>query len=345
MINIVVGLQYGDEGKGKIVNHLAKLNNYDFCIRYNGGANAGHTIYKDNVKIVTHQVPTGAVHNIQCIIGDNCYVDIKKLVEELDYLISKKVYITQLYVSKNAHLITDDHLEKDSTDREIGTTKSGIGPCAKSKYSRNGKRIGDLLNEPSVLDKRIIICDVYNIIKTHYDVLKKYPKVLVEGAQGFGLDITHGDYPYVTSSHCIATDCLNIGIPFIDNEIKVYGVCKCYETYVGNKTFQDYTDNLLKQIQEKGGEKGATTGRDRQVNYLNIEYLCKSIWINNVTNVIINKYDILHELGIFKLYLNNELKVFNTFEEFRDYFNNYIISNIPWITLENIIWSCNPNTL
>ena len=344
MINIVVGLQYGDEGKGKVVNHLAQLNKYDYCIRYNGGANAGHTIYKDGVKIITHQVPTGAVHNIQCIIGDNCYVDISKLVKELDYLLSKNVYITQLYVSKKAHLITKDHLEKDSTDRDIGTTKSGIGPCATSKYSRNGKRVGDLLNENILIDKRIIICDAYSLIKTYHEVYHKYPDILVEGAQGFGLDITHGDYPYVTSSHCIATDCLNMGIPLVDNKMIIYGVCKCYETYVGNKLFQS-NDEILTKIQILGGEKGATTGRDRQVNYLNIDYLCKSIWINNVTYVIINKYDILTKLGIYKLYKNEKLLEFSTFDSFKEWINTQIVSSVPWIKDTDIIWSCNPKTI
>jgi adenylosuccinate synthase len=346
MIDIVVGLQYGDEGKGKIVNSLANTNSYDFCIRYNGGANAGHTIYKNGKKIVTHQIPSGAVHNVNCIIGDNCYVDIEKLNNELKYLLENDVNITTLYVSKKAHLITGDHINKDSNESKIGTTKSGIGPCAISKYGRNGKRVGDLLTDMDIkFDKRIIICDVYEIMQTFYLTNKREPNILIEGAQGYGLDITHGEYPYVTSSHCISTDCLNIGIPIKNNLINIYGVSKCYETYVGAKNFQPKDNDILKRIQIIGEEKGATTGRDRQVNYLNIAVLTKSIWINNVTKVVINKYDVLKEVNTYKLYKSGLLVTFETFVEFKEYVNNYILEKIHWIKNEDIIWSNNKNDI
>lgn len=353
MSDIVVGLQYGDEGKGKIVNYLAENNQYDYCIRYNGGPNAGHTIYKDNIKYVTHQVPTGIIYNIPCIIGDNCFIDIDKLKNELHELSEKNIHFNKIFISKNAHVITNKHLKEDDNDNKIGTTKSGIGPCAKSKYSRTGKRIQDLVNENYYFGNNIEIVDIYQLIGGYtkfyrlYHNITKYPKILVEGAQGYGLDINHGDYPYVTSSHCISSDVFNIGIPFLrQNNITIYGVAKCYETYVGNKEFQNPEDESLNLIQVEGNEIGATTGRTRQVNYLNMDLLLKSIWINQINKIIINKCDILKKINVYKFYLKDEINIYNNFNDFKTNIVNIIMSEIPWIVNKNdIVWSENAKSI
>lgn len=353
-IDIIVGLQYGDEGKGKIVNYLAKTNNYDFCIRYNGGANAGHTIYNNGHKIVTHQIPSGLLHGIDSIIGDNCYLNVDKLLDECKMLISNGINIKgKLFISEKCHIITDEHLKYDGKDSIIGTTKSGIGPCATDKFRRNGIRICDIQKNNTLeqlLKMGINIINVSGKIYSYYLANLYYPSILVEGAQGFGLDINHGDYPYVTSSHCIASDCFNLGIPFRDYgylNIRVIGIAKIYETYVGNKIFQPEDNLELKNIQEIGKEFGATTGRRRQCNYLNLNKLLESCFINQVDWLIINKCDILNhpDLQCFKLIYNQQLRTFNSFEAMRKFIRNYL-DTLPYLNVTtNINFSSNPNDI
>lgn len=351
MIDIVVGLQYGDEGKGKIVNHLASINKYDYCFRYNGGANAGHTIYKDGIKIVTHQIPTGIVYGIPCIIGDNCYLDIERLQQEIYELNSNGIIVKdKLFISSKCNLITVQHKILDGKDKDIGTTKSGIGPCAVDKYNRCGKHVSKKELEKHNLDLPIINIDEL-IIKFMKDN-KKSPNLLIEGAQGYGLDINHGDYPYVTSSHCISTDCFNIGMPIyqymkkMDATCNIYGVAKIYETYVGNKCFQPSNEPILEKIQLLGKEYGATTARKRQCNFLDLSYLIKSIWVNQVDKVIINKCDIIVSECLddkaYILYYNKIKMVFNTFSEMREYINVQLCDNIFWLNDCSILWSYSP---
>lgn len=307
--DIVIGLQYGDEGKGKIVHSLAKTpNTYEYCVRFNGGANAGHTIYHNGTKIVTHQVPSGILFSIQCIIGDNCYVDIDKLLYELKMLEYHGIKTHgMIFISPKCHIITSDHLLEDGAETSIGTTKSGIGPCARDKYSRKGKRIDMLSSQQleSLHEAGIIIESPVKLFMEYYKNNGRHPRVLVEGAQAYGLDITHGDYPYVTSSHCLATDCLNMGINMMptDNrnnkyQIRIWGVAKAYETYVGAKEFQLCDDNILEKIQEIGQEFGSTTGRKRQCNYLHLRRLREAAFLNQVTHMVINKCDVLEHPDI-----------------------------------------------
>lgn len=361
-LHIVVGLQYGDEGKGKIVNYLASTNNYDYCIRYNGGPNAGHTIYlppKDNknsehlTKIVTHQVPSGITYDCKCIIGDNCYVDLEKLKTEIDELNKNGITTdNKLFISSRCNLITALHKDWDSKEKFIGTTKSGIGPCAVDKYNRTGIRV-----TREELDKygltSIGLIDTADTLRKYIEEKDELPSILVEGAQGFGLDINQGDYPYVTSSHCISTDCANIGIPLIQyvkmNSCIIYGVAKIYETYVGLKEFQPENDEILKQIQIFGHEYGATTARKRKCNYLDLSLLIKSIYINQVTKVVINKCDILMhpelEGGGYKLYYKDKLHFFDNLIEMQVYIESKIIGHIPYINQEDILFSYSPNKL
>lgn len=354
-IDIIIGLQYGDEGKGKVVNYLAKTNNYDYCMRYNGGANAGHTIYNDGKKIVTHQIPSGLLHGIHSIIGDNCYINLNTLLEECKMLIDNGINIKdKLSISNKCHVITDEHLNTDGTDSIIGTTKSGIGPCATDKFRRNGIRILDIYNNNNTLQKLIQLgVNVIHVSSKIYEFYinnLSYPSILVEGAQGFGLDINHGDYPYVTSSHCIASDCFNLGIPFRDYgnlDIRIIGIAKLYETYVGNKEFQPKDNLELKKIQEIGKEFGATTGRSRQCNYLDLNKLLESCFINQVDWLVINKCDILNhpDLQCFKLKYNNQLKVFNSLDAMKKFILNYLDS-LPFLDVSNNVnFSSNPNNI
>ena len=309
--DIVIGLQYGDEGKGKVVHLLAKRGRsvYDYCLRYCGGANAGHTIYHNGQKVVTHQVPSGILFGIPCIIGGNCYLDVDKLLAEVTMLREHHVNISrepgseyQVYIDLNCHLITDAHRELDGKDTLIGTTKSGIGPCATSKYGRTGIRLMDSPTAIKSLNDAGIQCvSVTKLLMEFTGANRRFPRMLVEGAQAWGLDITHGVYPYVTSSHCLASDCLNVGGICLQGtdrfgntySTRVWGVAKAYETYVGARQFQDLVDPILDQIQEVGAEFGSTTGRKRQCNYIDLDRLAEAAFVNQVTHVVINKCDVL----------------------------------------------------
>ena len=354
MIDIVIGLQYGDEGKGKVVNYLAECHKYDLCIRYNGGCNAGHTVYVDktetsSVKIVTHLVPSGIIHGIPSIIGDNCYIDLEKLKKELEDLKSNKIELkNKLFISNKCHIITEKHKEEDGNDTIIGTTKSGIGPCATDKYNRCGIKIDEMLLKEYGLEM-IELIDVseyiMNLIK-YKNNSSKFPNILIEGAQGFGLDINHGDYPYVTSSHCISTDCFNIGIPIFQlmkrkEIVTIYGIAKIYETYVGAKKFQGSGD-VLDEFQKEGNEYGATTNRKRQCNYLNLNLLIDSCWINQVDKLIINKCDIIKKIGVYKLYYNDAMFTFKYFIKMRNFIIDKLCSHIFWLNGSNIMWSETP---
>lgn len=338
--DIIIGLQYGDEGKGKIVNYLSSKYSYDYCIRYNGGANAGHTIYIDKKKFVTHQIPTGFLYGIPSIIGDNCYLDVNKLVSELKYIkenANKMILdrLPTLYVSEKCHIITPEHKGEDDIDDKIGTTKSGIGPCSKDKYSRTGTRVIDCQEtKKNLKEYNIEIINTTDFLM-NAKLVKNNLSYLVEGAQGFGLDINHGDYPYCTSSHCIASDCFNLGIPFRENDnykVNIYGIAKLYETYVGNKEFHDLNNEELKKIQKEGHEFGSTTERPRQCNYLDLNYLLKSIWVNQCNIVYINKCDVLDNLKYFKLYWNKTIHIFSSI----DLMKEFIIDIIKTSTSINI---------
>ena len=321
MSEIVVGLQYGDEGKGKIVNHLLKNKKYDFCIKANGGPNAGHTIYKDGVKIVLHQLPIGVVDKqTKCLIGPNCVVDMLKLeneikmVEEIISFDESNKIKKRLYLSHNAHVITPEHIEEDCKTDKIGSTKCGIRPAYREKYNRKGIRIEDLN-----LDKDWNVVDSYQTLNAFSDSQTN----LFEISQGFNLDIDFGKYPFVTSSQCHAGSIISCGYP-ISKIKKVYGIAKIYTTYVGNMEFQS-DDPLLSKLQELGNEYGATTSRKRQCNWLNLNELYKAIFICDVTDLFINKCDIILKLNYYKLYHWDKEIVFKSFDAMK----KYIIKNLP----------------
>lgn len=315
MINyadVIVDLQSGDTGKGKVCNTLSQIpNEYTHVVRYNGGGNAGHTIYKNGKKIVTHFIPSGIVNGVKSIIGPGCVVNPIKLLQEIQQLESSGVeVIGNLFIDKRVHIITPGHIDKDSTDTKIGTTKTGNGPCYSDKYSRVGNRA----EHAEILESFMI--DIYD------ELHKAESKILFEGAQGFELDIDWGDYPYVTSSHCTVGSAIMNGVP--PQKIrKVYGICKAYNTYVGAKQFEE-PNEIFEMIRGVGNEYGSTTGRPRQIAWTNLDDLIKACNINGVTHLVVNKVDVLEQVGTFKLIHNGSERLFVDKEFFKIYFENII---------------------
>ena len=285
--DIIIGLSFGDEGKGKVTNSFLKKGGYTHCVRFNGGHNAGHTIYKDGNKLVTHAVPTGVVQGVRSIIGPGCVVNPKLLKEEVEQLRNSGITTKgKLFIDKRVNLITSQHLFEDSRDETIGTTKRGNGPAYRDKYARKNIRFGDFDWNDDDFD----VCDIYEELHNSGENV-----VLMEGAQAFGLDVDWGEYPYVTSSHCGVGGAVSSGIPF--SKIRnVFGVAKAYDTYVGAKKFEG-TDPIFSKIREVGQEYGATTGRARQVNFLDLDKLVRSARINGVTHLVVNKLDVLDQVN------------------------------------------------
>jgi adenylosuccinate synthase len=329
--DVIVDLQAGDTGKGKVANYLTGTGVYSHVMRYNGGANAGHTVYVNGTKIVTHQVPVGIFHNIPSIIGVGCVVDIDKLIDELRML-KDHGFTAPVYIDQRCHVTTEAHRKEDATDTTIGTTKQGIGPTYRDKYSRKGLRIGELK-----LDY-----EFFKVIDT-YQYFRDVPsRILCEGAQGFQIDIDWGDYPYVTSSHCtVGSACLN-GIPphKID---KIYGVIKAYETYSGYKTHYTNEDNpIFQKIQEIGGEFGATTGRKRKVRWLDLDGVIMAANINGVTDLIINKVDVLEHVDAFRYVHKELLQEALRIAEFKEKIEKALKAETD---IESITWSTSPETV
>jgi len=301
--DIVVDLQYGDCGKGKVAHALCNDNNYTHVIRYNGGCNAGHTIYHKGVKFVTHHIPCGVFYGIKSIIGPGCVVHVDTLLKEIEELEEAGISANELVkISSNAHIITDFHRIQDSTDTEIGTTRRGNGPAYRDKYARKGVRARE---EPRLAKYLINLYQELYESEEFEDI-----EVLFEGAQGFGLDIDWGDYPYVTSSHCTVGSALLNGIP--PKCIRdTWGVAKIYETYVGAKKFEG-PDEEFEKIRELGEEYGATTGRPRQINWLDFDMLKMAARINGVDKLVINKMDILDQVNKWRAFNGPHVLEFNS---------------------------------
>jgi adenylosuccinate synthase len=292
--DIVIGLQHGDEAKGKVTHHLCKSGKYTHVLRFNGGCNAGHTIYHEGRKFVTHHIPAGVFYGVKSIIGSGCVVNKDQFFKEIAELEEGGVNTKGLiFIAENAHVITDAHLEEDEKDTKIGTTKRGNGPAYRDKYNRDGLLAKD---EPSLKDYTI---DLYEEFHENGKV-----NILCEGAQGFELDIDWGDYPFVTSSHCTTAGALLNAIPpgWVRN---VWGVGKIYETYVGTKKFEP-PQAVFARMRELGEEYGATTGRPRQCNWLDLTRLIRAIKVNQVTHVVLNKMDILRQLNTWKAIVDGE---------------------------------------
>src|SRR6201989_2173632 len=301
---VIVGAQWGDEGKGKITDLLAEHG--DARVRFQGGNNACHTIVRDGEEWKLHLIPSGILYPGKCcVIGNGVVIDPRVLIEELDGLRAKRVDVSGLRISANAHLIIPYHLllasagEAKLGSLQIGTTRRGIGPCYADKAARLGIRVQDLLDE-KILKKKIVAAMepkrlqlrpyakspeldlqsmtedyltyghriaqyVADTAKLTWDVLDSGKNVLFEGAQGTLLDIDHGTYPFVTSSNPVsASACTGTGVGPKDID-EVWGVAKAYATRVGSGPFPtELDDELGATLREAGGEYGTTTGRARR---------------------------------------------------------------------------------
>ncbi len=330
----VIGSQYGDEGKGKIVDFLAE--NADLIVRFNGGNNAGHTVVAGNEKFKFHLLPSGVVQGKQCLIGAGVALDPKVLLQEIEQLEGK--FKVRLLIDPRAQIIMPWHNMLDATaetergKQKIGTTGRGIGPCYADRADRTGIRFCELVDSKRLKErieqlfpiKKKILKAVYNsetriskgeIFKQYAALGKKLQgclsdvsvdvcsalqqgkNVLFEGAQGTYLDIDFGTYPFVTSSHPIAGGVftgVGIGVRKIE---RVIGVVKAYTTRVGSGTFvTELSGKLADSIREQGGEYGTTTGRPRRVGWLDLVMLRTSCRLNNFTELALTKLDVLNGL-------------------------------------------------
>ncbi|UOQ65090.1 adenylosuccinate synthase [Hymenobacter volaticus] len=333
-VDVLVGLQWGDEGKGKIVDVLAPT--YDVVARFQGGPNAGHTLTFGGVKHVLHQVPSGIFHpHILNVVGNGVVLDPVVFRQELQKLTDRGIdWAANLYISKKAQLILPSHraLDRISEDArggsKIGSTLKGIGPTYQDKIGRTGLRVGDVLlpdfqqrYEEAVarhatlaafhnkeLEIEALEGDFFSAVEflrslqltdTEYllnDLLKQGKKILAEGAQGSLLDIDFGTYPYVTSSSTIvAGACTGLGIAPRHID-KVYGISKAYCTRVGSGPFPtELLDEVGEQIRKAGSEFGSTTGRPRRCGWIDLPALRYSIMLNGVTEIHLMKADVLDE--------------------------------------------------
>lgn len=299
-VDVVLGLSYGDEGKGKITHLLSSKNKYDFCLRVAGGANAGHTIFHNGKKFVTHIIPTGVFYGIPGIIGAGCVLNLEQFFNEISDLKNGGVDLTnKVFIAENCHIVQDKHLLEEAQETKIGTTKRGIGPAYRDKYAREGLRAKD------VPELKPYLVDLYSLF---YDENNEI-NILCEGAQGFNLDIDWGDYPFVTSSSTTVAGVIQNGItPFKIRS--VYGIIKAYDTYVGSKQFEDKAgedSEIFQKMRDLGQEYGATTGRPRQCNWLNMDNVIKAAHMNGAVYICMNKMDILDQIGEYKYILNGSI--------------------------------------
>ncbi len=338
---VAIGAQWGDEGKAKMIDFFSK--DTDIIVRYQGGANAGHTVVVDGVKHVFHLIPSGILHEGKvCVIGNGVVIDPEVLLEEMELLESKGINLKgRLYISDAAHIILPLHKAFDEAMEEfrsnkIGTTRRGIGPAYSDKCLRIGLRMGDMfdkdiLHERLTFDitlKNLYLEKVFSrnpfppekifaivehfrgkvkdmVINTpHYlhTALDAGKKVLLEGAQGFALDIDHGTYPFVTSSNpTIGGALLGSGLNAFDIE-KIYGITKAYITRVGEGPFPtEEKGEIGEMLRTRGGEFGATTGRPRRCGWFDLPLIRQARRINGITDMALTKLDVLSGLQTIKI--------------------------------------------
>ncbi len=341
MADVVVGIQWGDEGKGKIVDRIAK--DYDFVVRYQGGHNAGHTIVHKGVKHSLHLMPSGVLYP-QCknIISSAVVVSVKDLCEEINAFENLE---NRLFVSDRAHVILPYHVQKDAfkeKSQNIGTTKKGIGPCYEDKMARSGIRMGDLLDD-KILEEKLKahfkaiepFKEAYGLNEAYEKDLREYfkqytpkirpfikdttsmlikanqkgEKILLEGAQGTLLDIDLGTYPFVTSSNTTsASACVSTGLnPKAISEI--IGITKAYCTRVGNGPFpsEDLTP-MGDHLRIQGAEFGTTTKRPRRCGWLDLVALKYACALNGCTQLALMKLDVLDKINEIKVCVAYERK-------------------------------------
>lgn len=339
-LNVLLGLQWGDEGKGKIVDVLAS--HYNVIARFQGGPNAGHSLEFDNVKHILHNIPSGVFHErILNIIGNGVVIDPVMLKQEVEELQEKGVNINNnLLISRKAHLILPTHQILDAASEaakgksKIGSTLKGIGPTYMDKTGRNGLRVGDI-EDKNFMERYEFLKNKHKTLLKQYDyeyeleekekkwfeaidllknfrftdseheinrLMKEGKSVLAEGAQGTLLDIDFGSYPYVTSSNTIcAGACIGLGVS-PKNVGNVYGVFKAYCTRVGSGPFPtELTNEEGEKLQNQGNEYGATTGRPRRCGWLDLPALKYAIMLNGVTELLMTKADVLSKFKKIKV--------------------------------------------
>ncbi|CAN5950674.1 unnamed protein product, partial [Sphagnum jensenii] len=294
MTNIaVLGAVYGDEGKGSIVHHFSP--DYDWVIRYSGGANAGHTIYRDGKKYVHNLLPSVDFRHdkTKAFLGQGMVIDLEKLGEEI-FEANKdfKDVGARIYVDPDAFLVLPEHKDEDKkTNGHIGSTNRGIGPAYTSKIGRRGSRVRDFIQKKSNLIRNLSNLGVQfkSVLELKENFLNS--SILYEGAQGILLDLNHGSYPYVSCGDCTVAGIYSSGFGFVPPE-KVYGVGKAYVTKVGEGPFPtEIFGKEAEELRKIGGEYGATTGRPRRVGWLDLPALRYSIIKGGITHLIITKLD------------------------------------------------------
>ena len=340
-VELIVGSQWGDEGKGKIVDLISE--GADIVARYQGGANAGHTIVIGSNKYVLHLIPSGILQdNVKCIIGNGVVIDPEALLDEIQMLKDNGIDVNgRLFISHKAHLIMPYHKLVDtarekSIKNAIGTTGRGIGPAYIDKAKRTGIRIVDLLDKDILIEKIKVNILEYNEVLTkiygfeeldvkeiterylEFDALidpyvtdttqlineaiKENKRIIAEGAQGALLDLDHGTYPYVTSSNPTSGGaCTGLGIAPTSIN-KVIGITKAYTTRVGNGPFPtELKDDIGAKLAKNGNEFGATTGRPRRCGWLDLVALRYSVMINGISEIALTKLDVLDDFEEIKV--------------------------------------------
>lgn len=297
MNKTIVGLQWGDEGKGKLVDYFAEA--YDYVCRFNGGSNAGHTLYYKGNKIALHLIPSGILHkNVKCVIGRSVIFNIEDFFTEIASLkqlgFKEKDLQRRIFIDDCCHVVEPKHLAKDVENvKRIGSTGKGIGPCTADKYARTGLRLKDLKSARK-LYKRLL-----PYLK--YPTNLKTSRVLCEGAQSIMLDISYGEYPYVTSSHTLP-QFVPMGLKDAPAVLENVGVFKAYLTKVSTQGFAtELQGEEAEKLRELGKEYGATTGRPRRVGWLDIPQVNESIKIGNISSLILTKTDILKDMKEIKV--------------------------------------------
>lgn len=325
-VDVVVGCEWGDEAKGKIVCYLLTTQQYTHGVRWQGSCNAGHTIYilhqGQRTKVVTHMVPSTVLYGISSVIGDACKIDPRKLQKELEDLEKYVPDVRKLVkISANCGLISEEHIAEDKSNDLVGTTHSGVGQCNRDYYDRKCQRVADVIENGSFCG-----CEVISDTAAYW-MQFDYLNVIAEGAQGYELGVTGSHYPYVTSTHCDPGFLNTMGFnPHVIGTI--YGAAKIYTTYVGSMPFGDPDDPIIQKIQKEGGEFGATTGRPRKVDWLDITRLRKACIAMGVNYLVISKCDVLKEVGVFCLYEGGELLSFVSLDQMMshitDFFDGYV---------------------
>ncbi|MFH1782144.1 MAG: adenylosuccinate synthase [Candidatus Omnitrophota bacterium] len=331
---IVVGAQWGDEGKGKIIDILSK--DADIIVRYQGGNNAGHTVVVGDKQVILHIIPSGILHEGKlCIIGNGVVFDPEAFLEEIKMLKEKGIEVKDnILISETAHVILPYHKTIDKRrGARIGTTGRGIGPCYVDKMARCGIRMIDLVDKDLLKEKltanlegskEFDFNEIYELYLSYGEKIKKYltnvslvlskaikekKNILFEGAQGTLLDIDHGTYPFVTSSNSTAGGAITgagVGPTKID---KVVGVVKAYTTRVGEGPFPtQFGDDLMEKIRSKGKEFGATTGRPRRCGWFDVVLVKHSVIVNGLSEIAVTKLDVLDEMEKIKVCTGYEYK-------------------------------------